>query len=71
MRVAVQLPDRPQPIQFTGDVVWCEQYELVGKAQTHRSVLAGVKFLEIAPEDQQEIMRYVILSLQPRPASSA
>ena len=67
--VTVALPESTKKLTFTGEVVWCESYEIIGKAQQHRSVLAGVKFVSIAPEDQREIMRYVILSLQPRSAS--
>ena len=69
VQVTMTLPDADRQIAFTGEVVWCESYEILGKAQQHRSVLAGVKFVSIAPEDQREIMRYVILSLQPHSAS--
>ena len=69
LQVTITLPDASRTIAFTGEVVWCESYEIIGKAQQHRSILAGVKFVSIAPEDQREIMRYVILSLQPRSAS--
>jgi len=67
LRVEVTLPDRPQPINFTGEVIWCEQYEVIGKTQRERSVEAGVRFVQIEPPDQQAIMRHVILSLQPQP----
>ena len=67
LRIEVTLPDQPKPITFTGEVVWCEQYEMIGKAQRERSVEAGVKFIQIEPPDQQAIMRHVILSLQPHP----
>ena len=66
LRVTISLPDRDRPIAFTAEVVWCEAYEMIGKTQRSRSIEAGVKFLQIAPEDQQAIMRYVILSLQPQ-----
>ena len=69
LQVTIALPDPARQITFTGEVVWCEASQIIGKAQQHRSILAGVKFVSIAPEDQREIMRYVILSLQPHPAS--
>ena len=69
LQVTISLPDSARQIVFTGEVVWCESSEIIGKAQQHRSILAGVKFVSIAPEDQREIMRYVILSLQPHSAS--
>ena len=58
-------------LDSSGDITAFAPYlrEIIGKAQQHRSVLAGVKFVSIAPEDQREIMRHVILSLQPRSAS--
>ena len=65
VQVTIALPDSNRQIEFTGEVMWCESSEIIGKAQQHRSVLAGIKFISIAPEDQREIMRYVILSLQP------
>ena len=67
LRVEVTLPDQPKPIAFTGEVVWCEQYEMIGKAQRDRSVEAGVKFVQIQPQEQQAIMPHVILTLQPHP----
>jgi hypothetical protein len=52
-------------VTFTCEVIWCEQYEMIGKSQHTRSVEAGVKFLQINPEDRDAIMHHVILSLQP------
>jgi len=70
VQVSITLPDRQQPISFTGEVIWCEQYEIIGKTQRQRSVEAGVKFIQIDPSDQHAIMQYVILGLRqpPRPA---
>ena len=65
LHVTVKLPDQERPLTFTGEVVWCEQYEVIGKTQRNRSVEAGLKFVQIEPPDQQRIMQYVILSLQP------
>ena len=67
VRVEVTLSDPPRAVTFTGEVIWCEQYEMIGKTQRERSVEAGVKFIQIEPSDQQAIMRHVILSLQPQP----
>ena len=69
LEVEVTLPGRPRPILFTGEVVWCEQYDVVGRTVRSRSIEAGLKFVSIAPEDQQAITRYVSLSLQPPSAS--
>ena len=67
LRIEVTLPEQPHPVAFTGEVMWCEQYEVIGKTQRERSVEAGIKFIQIEPHDQQAIMRHVILSLQPQP----
>ncbi len=68
LEVEVQLQNRPKPICFTGEVVWCEEYEVVGKTQRSRAVQAGVKFVYINSKDQETIMQHVILSLQsPKP----
>ena len=69
LQIDIELPDQERPLLFTGEVVWCEQYEIISKTQRERSVEAGVKFLQIAPQDQDAIMRYVILSLQPHRAA--
>jgi hypothetical protein len=70
LRLEVALPDRTAPIVFTGEVIWCEQYEVIGKTQRERSVEAGLRFIQIQPADQQTIMRHVILSFQPHPPAS-
>ena len=71
LSVEVTLPEQARRIAFTGEVIWCEQYEVIGKTQRERSVEAGVKFIQIEPPDQQAIMRHVILSLQPQPPASS
>ena len=70
VQIEIALPDRKRPIAFTGEVVWCEQYRVIGKSQQYQSVMAGVKFVKIRPTDQQAIMQHVILSMQSHPASS-
>ena len=69
LQVAMKLPDRPQPINFSAEVVWCEPYEVIGKTERQRAVEIGVKFLEISPQDREAILQRVILNLkQPRSA---
>jgi c-di-GMP-binding flagellar brake protein YcgR len=65
LQVAMKLPDREQPVNFIAEVVWSEPYEVIGKGGRQRSVEVGVRFLEIAPNDQAAVMQHVILSLQP------
>ncbi len=66
LQVDITLPDRERPITFTGEVVWCEECQIIGKTRHERSVEAGLRFLQIDPRDQQAIMNYVILSLRPQ-----
>lgn len=65
LQVAIRLPELQRSVTFTCEVIWCEQYEMIGKSQRTRSVEAGVKFLQIDAEDREAIMHHVILSLQP------
>lgn len=65
IRAAMRLPDRQLPVSFTAEVVWSEAYEVVGQTERRKAVEVGVRFLEIAPEDQQAIMQHVVLSLKP------
>jgi len=70
LQVSMKLPNREQPVHFTGEVVWSEAYEVIGKTERQRAVEAGIRFVEIAPQDQEAIMQHVILTLQPqRPGS--
>lgn len=65
LQVAMTLPGREEPVNFTAEVVWCEQYEVIGKGEHRRAVELGVRFMEIAPQDRDAIMQHVILSLKP------
>ena len=65
LQVALTLPGREQPVNFTAEVVWSEQYEVIGKGEEHqRSVEVGLQFVEIAPQDREAVMQHVILSLK-------
>ena len=70
LQVTMKLPGREQPVNFTAEVVWCEPYEVIGKTGRQRSIEVGVRFLEIAPQDQEAVMQHVILSLKPRTAAA-
>ncbi len=65
LQVEIQLPGRQEPVRFRGEVVWCEQYEVIGKTRRERSIEAGLRFLDLHPRDRQAIMDHVILSLKP------
>jgi len=65
LQVEMTLPGRDTPAPFTAEVIWCEQYEVIGKTKRERAIEVGVRFAEVAPVDQQAIMSHVILNLQP------
>lgn len=74
LQVAMKLPGRDEPVNFIAEVVWSEPYEVIAKGGARqRSVEVGVRFVEIAPKDQEAVMQHVILSLQPprRPPPAA
>ena len=65
LNVTMKLPDRPQPVQFTAEVVWSEPYEVVGKTGRRRSVETGARFVDISGQDREAIQQHVIVHLQP------
>lgn len=64
LQVAMRLPGREQPVNFVAEVIWSEEYEMVGREQRYRSVELGVRFVEIAPSDRDAVMQHVILGLK-------
>jgi c-di-GMP-binding flagellar brake protein YcgR len=69
LQVALKLPGREHPVNFTGEVVWSQPYEVIGKTDRQHAVETGVRFAEIAPQDQEAVMQHVTLTLQPHRAS--
>ena len=65
LQVAMKLPGREKPVNFTAEVIWCESYEMIGATERQRAVEVGVRFVEISPADQEAVMQHVILQLQP------
>lgn len=68
LEVQITLPGRATPATFTAEVIWCEEFEVVGGAKHERAIHAGVRFVFIHPKDREAIMQHVILSLQAPPA---
>ncbi len=69
LSVSMKLPGRAEPVRFTAEVVWNEQYEMIGKESRQRSIEAGVRFVDVKPEDRAAILQHVILGLKPPAAS--
>lgn len=61
--IEIALPGRAAPLRLTGEVVWCETYELLGATDQVCNIQVGVKFVDIHPDDQDAIQRYMILRL--------
>ena len=70
LQVSMTLPGRKEPVQFTGEVVWSEAYELIGPERRERRVEVGVKFVKIAPKDQEAVLQHVILRIRGQPPIS-
>lgn len=70
LQVAMHLPGRQQPINFIGEVVWSEAYEVIGKEEHKRAVEVGVQFIEISPADREAVMQHVILNVKSPKAAS-
>ena len=64
LQIAVQLPDREQPVNAIAEPVWSEEFEVIGKTERRRSVATGVRFTEIAPQDRQALWEFVARTLQ-------
>ena len=65
LQMSMKLPGREQPVHFTAEVVWSEPYEVIGKTHREQAVEVGIKFLEIAPQDQDAVLQHVILTFKP------
>ena len=63
MQVAIQVPDQ-EPVNAIAQPVWTATSELVGKSHRQRTIETGVRFAEIAPQDQQRLIEYVARSLR-------
>lgn len=70
LQMEVIVPDREEPIPFIAEVVWSEASWLLGAPHPERAAEIGVRFVEIAPEDQAMLVREVAMNLM-RSASGA
>ena len=70
LQVAMKLPGRERPANFTAEVIWSEPYEVIGKTQRQKAVEVGIRFVEISPRDLDAVMQHVILSLKPPQAAA-
>lgn len=59
LQVALALPGREQPVNALAEVAWNEPQELIGKMDRRRSAANGVRYVEIAPGDQEAITAFI------------
>ena len=64
LQAELTLPDREQPIPFTAEVICSEAHEVLGKGTHERAVEVDVRFVEISPNDQADIMQHIMMSLR-------
>lgn len=64
VEVEVAFPSRPQPVRFTGQVIWSAAR---GRGDPHGPPRfeTGVRFLTIAPDDRTFLMLYSTLDAPP------
>ena len=65
VEVEIKLPDREEPIRFTGEVVWSKLVEKEQRSYKNPKAETGVKFLQIDPGDRTIITQYAKLNALP------
>lgn len=62
LELEIFLPEDNKPIRCRGKVVWIEEFSIYqGTKEERKELEAGVEFTNIAPEDRDHIIKYVIL----------
>jgi c-di-GMP-binding flagellar brake protein YcgR len=64
LKITMKLPGSDQQVTFTGEVMWSESYEVIGRTQRRRAVEAGVRFVEITPEALDGLLQHAILMIR-------
>ena len=68
LKVELLLPDRSQPIAFTGEAVWTRVTGQPLKWGEDPMLEAGIKFVTIDPKDHAAILYYVRVNAVPEGA---
>ena len=62
LELEIFLPEEATPVRCQGKVVWVEEFAIYqGTREERKDVEAGVEFSDIAPQDRDRIIKYVIL----------
>ena len=65
VQVEVQFPERPKPVRFTAQVVWSGELIHESRERLERPYEAGLRFLDVSPEDRQFVMQRSALGTPP------
>lgn len=57
LQIDVRVPQRPQSIRFTAEVMWSGALLLERPEQSPHRFQTGVRFVEIAADDQQQLLQ--------------
>ena len=58
LQIEVRVPQRQQTIRFTAEVVWSGALILEHSDQSAYRFQTGVRFVEIAPDEQQLLLKF-------------
>ena len=70
VKLQIQLPDRPRPVTCTAQVVWSGPLLREHPTQQDAGFEAGVRFLDITPDDQRFMLQYSTVNAPPAPRGS-
>ena len=59
LKVAVGVPGRDRPVEFVAEVVWSQAVMTRSPSSDEQTAEVGVRYIQISPDDQELIMRYV------------
>ena len=63
LQIAVSLPGRGEPVNAIGETLWSQETQMISSSGRRTSVDVGVRFAEIAPQDQEALAEFVFLTL--------
>lgn len=62
LELEIFLPEERDPIRCQGKLVWVEEFSIYhGSRETRQELEGGVEFTSIRPQDQDRIIKHVIL----------
>ncbi len=71
LQMELRVPGLDRPIPFMAEVTWSQQSAVIASAQREESVEIGARIIEIAPADQEALVRRIQRCLQGSSGSRA